>query len=189
MSGSKLEKQHPPVFCTRRGTSGKLVSQWSGELMKLKNPTGVTLVELMIVVAILGVLAAIATTAYGRYTRSAKVEKLKQYAMELQAGQERYRARNNFYYDGDPYDDTTKEEYANLLDFGHTIPTDIEIDTEAWTGETTHTCGICDGGAPYDGDVAGYAVRVRQDLLGGDELTTVVVTHETQVPIVSNEGE
>jgi prepilin-type N-terminal cleavage/methylation domain-containing protein len=152
----------------------------------MKNNRGVTLVELMIVIAIIGILAAAATVAYSQYVRSAQTEKLKQYALEIASGQERYRARNNFYWDGGDYTSDV-DGYKNLLDFNHTVPSDIEVTTQAWDG-TGPTCNICDG-APFDDSAAGFAVRVRRDFEAGGPKATVVVTNDTENPILTNEGE
>lgn len=151
------------------------------------NKRGFTLVELMIVLAIIAVLAALGTLAYGQYIKSAKVQKLESYANELQSGQERYRSRNNFYWNGGSYSGTNIDKFKNLLDFTRQVPPGVEITVEAWDG-TGPTCNIC-AGAPFSNSSAGYAIRVRQDLTPGGKMTTIVVTNDTQNPILMNEGD
>lgn len=150
------------------------------------NERGVTLVELMIVVAIIAVLAAIATVAYNTYVTGAKIERLNQMALELKSGQERFRARNNVYYDAGPYLGN-EDNYRNLLDFATTVPDDVTIDSEGWDG-SGGTCSICDG-APFDDSVAGYAVRVMKHFKPGGDQTTIVITHASENPIMLHEGE
>lgn len=155
--------------------------------MNPNNRRGVTLVELMVVVVIIGILAALASIGYSRYVRTAKIQKLKQYAMELASGQERYKSRNNFYWAGGSYVGN-EDKYTNLMDFAHTIPPQIILDTEGWDGAGGSVCTICTG-APVDLTNTGFGVRVQQDLVVGGPLTTVLVTNSMPNPLIINEGE
>ena len=69
----------------------------------MKARRGMTLVELMIVVAIIGVLASLAGVAFNRQVKRAKITKLEQYAMEIAKGQEDFYSRHGVYY---PVNDT-----------------------------------------------------------------------------------
>ena len=108
-------------------------------------------------------------------------------ALELKAGQERFRARNNVFWNGGGYVGS-EDDFRNLLDFNTTVPDDVTVTTEAWDG-TGGTCSICQG-APFDDTIAGWAVRVEKDVDPNTaEQTTVVTTHETDILILLNEGE
>ncbi|RDV38519.1 prepilin-type N-terminal cleavage/methylation domain-containing protein [Bradymonadaceae bacterium TMQ3] len=135
---------------------------------------GMTLVELMIVVAIVGVLAAIGGMSYSKYIRQGKVTQLKQYAMDVARGQEQFRARNNRYYQPDSdyaWDmaDADRPEWNNLLEFNSNVAQGITIIVEADIGGN---CTICPAGAEPQGVGADnnpwFAVLVTQEELGGD---------------------
>ena len=157
----------------------------------MQDQKGVTLVELMIVVAIIGILASIGSIAYGKYIRSGKISALEQIAMQVGAGQERYRARNNGYYPiaggAVPYLGN-EQLYQNLLDFNQQIVGDITITTEAWDG-TGPICNICGPVFTPNTAIAGYAVVVTRDLDTGIATdTTVLFGSQTTNPILTNEG-
>ncbi len=150
---------------------------------------GVTLVELMIVVAIIGILASIASIAYGRYIKTGKIQRLSQLALDVGSGQERYRSRNNLYYPGDGTQITfsgNENKFQNLLDFTTVVPSDVVIEIDAW--DAGGTCDICSG-VGADLTRQGYAVSVRQQLTAGGVETTVIQTNSTPTPIILNEGE
>ena len=61
--------------------------------------SGLTFIELMIVVLIIGVLAAIAYPSYTAYVERTRVAEVKSQVMELSSIMERYRAQNFSYKD------------------------------------------------------------------------------------------
>jgi prepilin-type N-terminal cleavage/methylation domain-containing protein len=157
------------------------------DFSRLKRPEGFTLVELMIVVAIVGVLAAVAGVAYVKYTKSAKITQLKQYAMDVAAGQEQYKSRNSAYLDaGDYASNGTK--YEKLLGFNATLEPDTTIETKAGTGQSGDTCdAFCEGSAPPSGQIY-YAVKVTRDLDDDETEDTIVLYHNgLKQPVVLNE--
>lgn len=164
---------------------------------------GMTLVELMIVVAVIGVLATIASVSYSKYVKSAKVTKLKQYAMDVARGQEQYRSRQNAYYPiggGNlTLDKNTTGNDANIwkqiLEFNHALEPNITIETESGVGGA---CNICEGIDPIlsenGSDVAWYAVRVRQPLNPANEAnlnaqTAIILHSDLLQPVVLREGQ
>ena len=70
-------------------------------LQQLKNRRGMTLVELMIVVAIIGVLASIGGVAFMRQLKTAKITRLKEFTMDAARGQRDMFSRHGAYY---PFD-------------------------------------------------------------------------------------
>jgi type IV pilus assembly protein PilE len=63
----------------------------------LKKMRGVTLVELMVVVAVIGTLAAIAVPTYRRYLIRSQRSEAKIALMQLQTAQEKFYLQNNAY--------------------------------------------------------------------------------------------
>ncbi len=64
------------------------------------NNKGMTLIELMIVVAILGIISAIAIPAYTGYIQSARVQECQQEVASLALAQEEYFLENRSYFQG-----------------------------------------------------------------------------------------
>lgn len=159
----------------------------------MKRPTlirerGFTLVELMIVVAIVGVLATIASVAYTKYVKRTKIAKLKQYAMDVAAGQEQYKSRNSAYLDAGQYS-SNATKFENLLGFKQpNLPPSIVVDSQAGDGSTSGACGtFCEGYDPPSGEIW-YAVKVTQDMDGNSQTDTTVILHNgLEQPMVLNE--
>ena len=64
----------------------------------MKNNTGFTLIELMIVIAILGIISAIAIPAYTGYLATARLAEAKNNIAALKLAEEEYFLENNSYF-------------------------------------------------------------------------------------------
>ncbi len=136
-----------------------------------KDRRGLTLVELMIVVAIIGVLGAIGGMSYVSYIDRGHLTQLQQYTMDISRAQESYFSRNHEYFDPGGHD-SANTRYANgnnvwaqLLEFDVELPDHIWVEAEA--GGESDSCGtVCeDGPDPSADSDSWYAVRaVNTDL-------------------------
>lgn len=132
---------------------------------------GFTLVELMIVVALIGILAAIGLVSFNTYIDDAKLTELRQYAMDIERGQEQYFSRHHEYFEPDDnvysVDEGTldDEEWNQLLEFNEQVPADVEIEVEAHDDGGGGTCGICPANP---GEDIWFGVRARNDGLDKD---------------------
>lgn len=165
-------------------------------LNDLRAPRGMTLVELMVVVAIVAVLAALGGVSYMRYIKEGKIAKLRQYAMEVQAGQEQYKSRNGYYLDiDDPYYNSSasvNEKWEELLDFHHPNFKDVDITVRTDAGSAGESCSdskVCVSGMSPSTTKAWYAISVTQDMDPQDSKDTIIyLDSDVESPVLVNEG-
>jgi prepilin-type N-terminal cleavage/methylation domain-containing protein len=156
----------------------------------------VTLIELMVVVAIVGILAAIAGVSYMKQVNKGKIAKMKQYAMEVQSGQEQYRSRSGRYLSpGDSYyttNEDAKDKWENLLEFKHPglQGSGITVWTEGGVSGDSCSNACPDGESPNNDGSSWYAILVEQDLdpSADQEDTQVYLDDDQEQAIVYHEG-
>jgi type IV pilus assembly protein PilE len=100
----------------------------------LKKMRGVTLVELMIVIAVIGLLAGIAIPSYRRYLIRSQRSEAKIALMALQTAQEKFYLQNNSYTNN--ITSATKDGGLGLQDKSETGKYDIEITTFPADGQS-----------------------------------------------------
>ena len=163
-------------------------------LQQLKNRRGMTLVELMIV------LASIGGVAFMRQLKTAKITRLKEFTMDAARGQRDMFSRHGAYYPFDgvsagPITSTQDRKtpgneayrWARMLQFNKDLPPDVR--GFAYGGAANEACGACNG-FTVDTSTAWYAIEFRQDLDGkGEPDTRVVITSDLQDPYILNEGQ
>lgn len=153
---------------------------------------GLTLIELMIVVAIVGILAAVGGTAFFKQIKNGKMVKLEQYALDVGRAQEEFRSRNGRYY---PLMAGAAESYTgnearwrNLLTFSQTLPADITIQTESGAAGAAPSTPACVQAGVVT-TTAWYCVVVTQNLNPSAATDTQIVYYQNAAnPVRINEG-
>ena len=148
---------------------------------------GMTLVELMIVVAIVGVLAAIGIVSFTQYVKEGKMTELRQYAMEVQQGQEQYFSRHHHYLDianhsdGGLEFDSDDAAWTQLLEFNQNVPEPVTVMAEgSGDPDDNVSCNtVCPDSLDASDDDVWYGIRVTHDDLDYD----IYVGSNVEAPI------
>ena len=161
---------------------------------------GMTLVELMIVVAIVGILASVGGVAFFRQIKRAKISKMEAHVMNLARGQEELRSNHGVYLPTTPgapilanrdSDAVTKKKIGNLINF-NLDDLDPGMTVHLSAGEVGDGCGgpagACDSmGTPTS---TWYMVAIEMDMDGkGTPNTTVVRSSNNKNLNILNEGQ
>lgn len=126
-----------------------------------------------------------------KHLKSAKVGKLKQYAMEVANGQEQYKSQNSRYLDlaGTPYAEGNSQ-WESLLGFSKKGLADQDIVVETASGDAATDCTADMCGSATDFDGIWFAVKVSQDFNPDISTDTAVYYYSgLPEPIVTNEGD
>jgi prepilin-type N-terminal cleavage/methylation domain-containing protein len=164
-------------------------------MLRTHHDKGLTLVELMIVVAIVGILAAIAGVAFNNQLQRTKIARLEQYATDVKRGLEDFRARHNTYFPiggGNATYAGQTDNFRNLLGFTERIVPGVQINVTSGANAATacssltiegiDTCALLGNPAPN----VWYVIEVSQDLGAGNK-AVVILTSGMTSPMIARE--
>jgi prepilin-type N-terminal cleavage/methylation domain-containing protein len=164
-------------------------------LLRAHHDKGLTLVELMIVVAIVGILAAIAGVAFNNQLQRSKIARLEQYATDVKRGLEDFRARHNTYFPiggGNATFAGQPDNFKNLLGFTEQPVPGVQINISSGANTSTTCSGLnIEGvdacallGTPPPN--VWYVIEVAQDM-GAGKKAVVILTSGMTSPMIARE--
>ena len=163
---------------------------------QITNNKGMTLVELMIVVAIVGILASLAGVAFLRQVKRSKISRLEAMSMDVGRGLEEFGSRHGSYYpinapsvSIDSTETPESRRWSTLLGFRQALPEGVTA--TIYSGDAGVPCGACTAAAAQVADTASawWVVEFVQDMNPSDGAdTAVVVSSSMNSPVVVNEG-
>ncbi len=165
-----------------------------GMLRKHHNK-GLTLVELMIVVAIVGILAAIAGIAFNNQLQRSKIARLEQYATDVKRGMEDFRARHNTYFPiggGTATYAGQTANFQNLLGFTERPVDGVQIQVNSGANASTACSGVNVEGVDACATLGTpppnvwYTIQVSQDM-GAGKRSAVLLTSSMTSPMIVRE--
>lgn len=152
------------------------------------NRRGLTLVELMIVVAIIGVLGTIAIATFSTHMQEGKLTEMEHWATDVERGQARFHSDNHTYLDPDDPDGGAREYsedndvWTQVLEFDPDVPDEVTISADAGGSGDGCDGNVCvSSDIDPSGDGEWWAVRVQHDDADYDVLHTSELNSPTRI--------